>query len=60
MQVSWLPDGQTDRISTHTGVGLWEILLDFEQSRERPKEKLQKKKWNEKVTLKIEINIAFT
>ena len=52
MQVSWLPDGQTDRISTHTGVGLWEILLDFEQSRERPKEKLQKKSEMKKLLLK--------
>jgi hypothetical protein len=32
----------TERISTHTGVGVGEILLDLGQSRDLLKEKLQK------------------
>jgi len=38
-----LPDRHTERISTRTGVGLGEILLECGQSRERLKEKLPKK-----------------
>jgi hypothetical protein len=33
-----LPDRQKEIIITHTGVGLGEILLDFGESPERPKE----------------------